>query len=525
MSRKYQNRSNFNTYQNRVYNNDINLKDINTQKNLVNNYEEMNHYNNIGQNDNNLLSNFGENNWSRVNHGRDVGEKYDVNPILKNQANYRQNNYSNNNRQNRNYISTNYNNNGRNLGKISDVNPLIKNQANYRQNNYSNNNQPNRNSISPDHDKHSNENNLNNNLNKENHRKYLNKNFNVKPEMKKLKTPTGIGFNNLPNVSIKNNNDNLQQKDIDIVKENKNLEENKKAILNKSPEISTFEKEVLKVCIYIYFYEKILKEKNIFVNSNQKYYLINKEWVEKFKEFTSYTNLEKVLASSNYRAEYNNLDSQINIIIDYLINIINPKFEKDSNQDFLNDSSKIMTSVSSINKITFTNEGIIYPSKIIEIIKNLYKGFGTLQPKEFIFQNNFIYYINKKQNKIIISHLGNDPRFIPKYVFAYNTKNFFEEGKNNLISSPINEYIKQFNCEQNIGFHKLMNNDNIQIGNLIILKDPEKVRQNQKNVQHKKAAPKQNNINKDNNKQNVVNNNINDISNQNKKKENELINL
>ena len=233
MSRKQQNRSNFYTYQNRMYNNDIKLKDINTQKNLVNDHEEKNHYNN-------LHSNFGENNWSGENHGRDLGEKYNTNRIIKNQANEKQNNYSNNNQPNRNNISPNFNKYGRELGKIPDVNPIIKNQANYRQNYYSNNNQPNRNNISPNYDKYinyekyNNDNNLNNNLNKENHINYFKQNFNVKPEMKKFKTSTGIGFNNLQNVSIKNNNDNLQQKNIDIVKENKNLEENKKAILNES---------------------------------------------------------------------------------------------------------------------------------------------------------------------------------------------------------------------------------------------------------------------------------------------------
>ena len=200
MSRKYQNNSNYYT-DNRMYNNNINLKDINSQKNFVNNYEEKNFYNNIQQNSNNLLSNLREYNWSRENHGKDLEKKYGVNRIIKNQANYRQNNYSNNSR-------------------------------------------PNLNNISPNYNKYSNDNNLNNNLNKENHRNYLIKNFNVKPEMKKFKIPTGIGFNNLPDVSIKNNNDNLQQKNIDIVKENKNLEENMKEILNKSPEISIFEKEV-----------------------------------------------------------------------------------------------------------------------------------------------------------------------------------------------------------------------------------------------------------------------------------------
>ena len=201
MSRKYQNRSNFYTYQNRMYNNDINLKDINTQKNLVNDYEEKNHYNNFRQNYDNLFSNFGENNWSRENHGRDLGEKYNTNRI-------------------------------------------IKNQTNYKQNNYPNDNQPYRNNISPNYNKYSNDKILNYNLSKENHGRDLEKNSDVKPEMKKYFSTIEIGFNNLPDVSIKNNNDNLQQKNIDIIKENKNLEENMKEILNKSPEISIFEKEV-----------------------------------------------------------------------------------------------------------------------------------------------------------------------------------------------------------------------------------------------------------------------------------------
>ena len=113
MSRKQQNRSNFYTYQNRMYNNDINLKDINSQKNFVNNLEEKNFYNNIQQNSNNLHSNLREYNWSRENHGKDLEKKYDVNRIIKNQANNKQNNYSNNSQSNLNYISPNYNKYGK----------------------------------------------------------------------------------------------------------------------------------------------------------------------------------------------------------------------------------------------------------------------------------------------------------------------------------------------------------------------------------------------------------------------------
>ena len=171
MSRKYQNRSNFNTYQNRIYNNDINLKDINSQKKFVNDYEEKNYYNNTQPNSNNLHSNFGEYNWSQENHGRDLGEKNNTNRIIKNQANDKQNNYSNNNQRNLNYISPNYNkysndknlnynlsqeNHGRGLVKNSDKNP-----NNYKNNTYSNNNKQNQNNISLNHNEYSNDDNLN----------------------------------------------------------------------------------------------------------------------------------------------------------------------------------------------------------------------------------------------------------------------------------------------------------------------------------------------------------------------------
>ena len=410
------------------------------------------------------------------------------------------------------------------------LNNNIRPNFNYIKNNYSNNNQQKLNNIFPNYNKYSYRNNSNYNLSQDNFGRNLEKKSASKPKMKKILAKREIRF------SIKHNNNNMEPKILDIEKENINLKETKKELLTKSPEISIFEKELLKVCIYIYFYEKILKEKNIFINSDEQYYLINTNWIDKFKEFTSFSNLETFLAYSNYRVDYNNLDTQINNIIEYLLKNLNTKIDTDSIPVSLRGINNIMTSVSKINNILFTNEGFIYPSKIIKIIKTLDKSYEKLEPKEFKFQNNFIYYINKRQNNIIISPLGKDHKFIPKYVFAYSKKEFLEEEESKLISSPINEYIKQFNCEQNKGFQNLINKDNILIGNLIIFIDPYKVKQNRKNVKPKSVSHKQNNINKDNEffllvqnflinkKQNIVNNNFYDVFNQNKQKENELIN-
>ena len=160
MSRKNQNHSDFYTYQNRMYNNNINLKDINSQKNFINDYIEKNHFNNIGQN------------YSLEKHGRNLTKKSDANSIIKSQAKYNPNNYSNNNQPNLNNISPNYNKYERDLGKNLNVDWKKKNQANYIQNN----NQSNLNSISSNY-KYSNDKILNYNLSKENHGRDLEKNF------------------------------------------------------------------------------------------------------------------------------------------------------------------------------------------------------------------------------------------------------------------------------------------------------------------------------------------------------------
>ena len=75
-------------------------------------------------------------------------------------------------------------------------------------------------------------------------------------------------------------------------------------------------KELLKAFIYIYYYEKSLEEKNIFLNDNKEmYYLINPEWLEKFKIFYSYDDIKRILETNKEINNYNNIDSKIERII------------------------------------------------------------------------------------------------------------------------------------------------------------------------------------------------------------------
>ena len=60
----------------------------------------------------------------------------------------------------------------------------------------------------------------------------------------------------------------------------------------KNNKMSDFDREILKVFIYIYYYEKIAGEKTIF-NHEEYFYLINPKWLKRFKEFYSYDKLKK----------------------------------------------------------------------------------------------------------------------------------------------------------------------------------------------------------------------------------------
>ena len=212
--------------------------------------------------------------------------------------------------------------------------------------------------------------------------------------------------------------------------------------------MSNFEREILKVFIYIYYYEKIVLEKNIFYNSYKDFYLINPEWIIKFKELFSCDKLEKKLNSFSKVFNYNNLDLKIDFIIDNLSNediFIQGKIFPQINL--------INTSVSKIENIFFTNHGIIIPAKIMNIIKNLYEDIKNfIQPKNFYFQSNLVYYINSS-HKIIVGFFKNNIEFFPNYIFEFNN-NLEQSEIYNIIFTPINDYINQIKCNHKLYFQK-----------------------------------------------------------------------
>ena len=64
--------------------------------------------------------------------------------------------------------------------------------------------------------------------------------------------------------------------------------------------------------------------------------------------------------------------------------------------------------------------------------------------------------------------MKNNIKFIPIYIFEYNN-NLEQSEKYNIIFTPINDYINQIKCHPKKFFQPILNEENQQIGKLLIL--------------------------------------------------------
>ena len=110
----------------------------------------------------------------------------------------------------------------------------------------------------------------------------------------------------------------------------------------------SFQKQLLSIFIYIFYYEKYLHENNNKINlfkKNEKYYLINPEWLKKFKEYYNYRNLYYSLKNNKkYNSvNYNNLDdNNINYIInEYYLNENVLNFKNNELSEYLKNISQL----------------------------------------------------------------------------------------------------------------------------------------------------------------------------------------
>ena len=350
---------------------------------------------------------------------------------------------------------------------------------------------------------------------------YSNMNYNYPPYNINLqKDFHHDNSNNIHNMNFNRNfdNNNINKFIDNIQSKDKKNEGNENNIQN------SFKKEILKIFTFIFYYEKYLSEKkeNTF-NNKEKYYLINPEWIQNFKKYYNYEKLY-VLLLKEYEnkkyIDYNNLYKYIDEIIlnFYNNNILN--YDKTKLSEDLINIKKMNCIANKKYNIIYLVEGMIYHSKIINLIKNLFSNISkSFVPRILYFKNNNIFYINKPN--IIIGNLNDGDIFIPKYIINFNSNDFFEKEKKNIESDSfnINEYLKFINPNKNNNFFK---NEEFKIIFVNQTKENRNKSNNERNMNNKQNIenPKKNEKKRDNKN---FNNNEEKIINDNKTKQNQVI--
>ena len=208
---------------------------------------------------------------------------------------------------------------------------------------------------------------------------------------------------------------------------------------------------LLKIFNYIYYYEKALSEKNIFINSIEKYYLINPSWLDEFKKFYSYNKLKAQLSLAK-KYDFSQIDLYINVIIKSIPKTIKLNYKKLP----LNLKTNILS----------TYKGYILPQKIMNIIYELDNDFITIgKPNAIISYFNSIYYIKNKT--IIYGTYKKSALLEPKYIFEYDSNEIESKEERILVYSDIEDYISEKKCNTE-NYRQVLENGEKRIGILII---------------------------------------------------------
>ena len=81
---------------------------------------------------------------------------------------------------------------------------------------------------------------------------------------------------------------------------------------------NTYKEKILRMIIYIYYYEK---DKNEILNKKEKdFYLINYDWICEFKKIVLYEDICKLFSDLIKEINYNNLEKYMKPLLNHFIN-------------------------------------------------------------------------------------------------------------------------------------------------------------------------------------------------------------
>ena len=222
--------------------------------------------------------------------------------------------------------------------------------------------------------------------------------------------------------------------------------------------------DILKILIYLYYYEEtILKnKKGINFNGKEKYYLIKSKWIKELKEYYEYQKISKSLNEFRLEKEYGssipiNFGDLKNNIVLYRIklhlNYCNINLLSKQPNENLNDSNiNILPNKNKANFIYYSN-GYIINSLILEIFENLMFGGQKIKIKPiniFNKENNiFLPLIGKTFTFVTIGNLNNELIFNGNSCLCYYNLKTFEIEKYILLNTSFKDYIISRNCQEN----------------------------------------------------------------------------
>ena len=221
--------------------------------------------------------------------------------------------------------------------------------------------------------------------------------------------------------------------------------------------------DILKVLIYIYYYEKnILNvKKGINFNDKEKFYLIKSKWIKELKNYYEYQKISKSLDKirlktenkSNFLINLDNL-SKNNLLekIKLYINKNNANLlSKQPNENLKSNNINALPTLGH-NKFIYYTTGYIINSTILDIFENyMFEGQKIKAKPKYIFnkENNiFLPYIDKNIF-VTFGNLDNELIFHGISCLCYSNLKIFGIEKNILLNQSFKDYIISRRCQEN----------------------------------------------------------------------------
>ena len=247
---------------------------------------------------------------------------------------------------------------------------------------------------------------------------------------------------------------------------------------NTEKKLNPIDELKLKISIMLFYYEKYLINPENKFSRYQKYYLINKEWMNAFKEYIKYKEVSDSLEKLKNKISYANLD------IDNFLKNYSFDFAKNPKEDTCENYKTIeLTAFKHTQTISYYSDCYIIHYKIIDLIKKIDPNIKINDAFKVIskLNNEHIFLLDNQTISIGIFH---EKIFITKYVISYSKNVTFENELKILLDTELNEYFMNNNC--NIQKHEIQDLEENKIlkGKLLILNQESFFKPNMKNSKY-----------------------------------------